>query len=116
MSNLPVPKQNEVYYWEAKVYEKPEGTTLSIGMSTKPYPLFRLPGAWILYSSSVIPANRFLQAITNIPLRIHLQVLEDTTNRSPPPLMDRRSSRATLSASDTGLELALSSILATVGD
>ncbi|KAK2072300.1 hypothetical protein P8C59_006662 [Phyllachora maydis] len=27
MSNLPVPKQNEVYYWEAK-----------------PYPLFRLPG------------------------------------------------------------------------
>ncbi|KAI1327998.1 ssh-4 [Xylariaceae sp. FL0255] len=44
MSNLPVPKQNEVYYWEAKIYEKPENTLLSIGMSTKPYPLFRLPG------------------------------------------------------------------------
>lgn len=44
MSNLPVPKQNEVYYWEAKIYEKPEATLLSIGMSTKPYPLFRLPG------------------------------------------------------------------------
>ncbi|KAK5995891.1 Protein ssh4 [Cladobotryum mycophilum] len=44
MSNLPVPKQNDVYYWEAKVYEKPENTLLSIGMATKPYPLFRLPG------------------------------------------------------------------------
>ncbi|OTB18972.1 hypothetical protein K445DRAFT_307837 [Daldinia sp. EC12] len=44
MSNLPVPKQNEVYYWEAKIYDKPETTLLSIGMSTKPYPLFRLPG------------------------------------------------------------------------
>ncbi|KAK9422160.1 hypothetical protein SUNI508_05168 [Seiridium unicorne] len=43
-SNLPVPKQNEVYYWEAKVYDKPESTLLSIGMATKPYPLFRLPG------------------------------------------------------------------------
>ncbi|KAJ2891171.1 endosomal spry domain protein [Zalerion maritima] len=44
MSNLPVPKQNEVYYWEAKIFEKPENTLLSIGMATKPYPLFRLPG------------------------------------------------------------------------
>lgn len=44
MSNLPVPKQNDVYYWEAKIYEKPENTLLSIGMATKPYPLFRLPG------------------------------------------------------------------------
>ncbi|WQF89727.1 Putative B30.2/SPRY domain, concanavalin A-like lectin/glucanase domain superfamily [Colletotrichum destructivum] len=44
MSNLPVPKQNEVYYWEAKIYDKPENTLVSIGMATKPYPLFRLPG------------------------------------------------------------------------
>lgn len=44
MSNLPVPKQNEVYYWEAKIYDKPENTLISIGMATKPYPLFRLPG------------------------------------------------------------------------
>ncbi|WEW54828.1 Protein ssh4 [Emydomyces testavorans] len=43
-SNLPVPKQNEVYYWEAKIYDKPETTLISIGMATKPYPLFRLPG------------------------------------------------------------------------
>lgn len=43
-SNLPIPKQNEVYYWEAKVYDKPENTTISIGLTTKPYPLFRLPG------------------------------------------------------------------------
>lgn len=43
-SNLPVPKQNEVYYWEAKIYDKPETSQISIGMTTKPYPLFRLPG------------------------------------------------------------------------
>lgn len=44
MTNLPVPKQNEVYYWEAKIYDKPEATLVAIGMTTKPYPLFRLPG------------------------------------------------------------------------
>ncbi|KAI4199111.1 MAG: hypothetical protein LQ346_002630 [Caloplaca aetnensis] len=43
-SNLPIPKQNEVYYWEAKIYDKPEVTLISIGVTTKPYPLFRLPG------------------------------------------------------------------------
>ncbi|KAK5198329.1 Protein ssh4 [Exophiala xenobiotica] len=43
-SNLPVPKQNEVYYWESKIYDKPESSLISIGMTTKPYPLFRLPG------------------------------------------------------------------------
>ncbi|KAL8693434.1 MAG: hypothetical protein Q9218_001744 [Villophora microphyllina] len=43
-SNLPIPKQNEVYYWESKLYDKPESTLVSIGVTTKPYPLFRLPG------------------------------------------------------------------------
>ncbi|KAK9476605.1 concanavalin A-like lectin/glucanase domain-containing protein [Lipomyces japonicus] len=43
-TNLPVPKQNDVYYWEAKIYDKPEQTLLSIGFATKPYPTFRLPG------------------------------------------------------------------------
>lgn len=46
-SNLPIPKQNEVYYWEAKIYDKPESSLISIGVSTKPYPLFRLPGTSI---------------------------------------------------------------------
>ncbi|KAI0166860.1 SPRY-domain-containing protein [Hypoxylon sp. FL1284] len=68
MSNLPVPKQNEVYYWEAKVYEKPDNTLLSIGMSTKPYPLFRLPGYHkysIAYTS--VGARRFNQPFTPTP-------------------------------------------------
>ena len=43
-SNLPMPKQNEVYYWEAKIYDKPDTSTIAIGVTTKPYPLFRLPG------------------------------------------------------------------------
>ena len=46
-SNLPIPKQNEVYYWEAKIYDKPDSSLISIGVSTKPYPLFRLPGLCI---------------------------------------------------------------------
>jgi hypothetical protein len=45
-SNLPIPKQNEVYYWESKLYDKPESTLMSVGLTTKPYPLFRLPGAY----------------------------------------------------------------------
>ena len=45
-SNLPIPKQNEVYYWESKIYDKPESTLISIGVTTKPYPLFRLPGMY----------------------------------------------------------------------
>ena len=48
-SNLPIPKQNEVYYWEAKIYDKPDSSLISIGVSTKPYPLFRLPGMSIWY-------------------------------------------------------------------
>ena len=46
-TNLPVPKQNDVYYWEAKIYDKPDNTLISIGMTTKPYPLFKLPGAFV---------------------------------------------------------------------
>lgn len=49
-SNLPIPKQNEVYYWEAKIYDKSDSSLISIGVSTKPYPLFRLPG--LLHSAS----------------------------------------------------------------
>ncbi|GAA5939556.1 SSH4 family protein [Sporobolomyces koalae] len=48
-SNLPLPKLNEVYYWEAKMFEKPEATNISIGLATKPYPSFRLPG-WNRFS------------------------------------------------------------------
>ncbi|KAJ5131299.1 SPla/RYanodine receptor SPRY [Penicillium bovifimosum] len=43
-TNLPLPKQNDVYYWEAKIYDKPESTMVAIGVTTKPYPLFRMPG------------------------------------------------------------------------
>ncbi|KAL7625071.1 Protein ssh4 [Parahypoxylon ruwenzoriense] len=68
MSNLPVPKQNEVYYWEAKIYDKPETTFLSIGMSTKPYPLFRLPGYHkysVAYTST--GARRYNQPFSATP-------------------------------------------------
>ncbi|KAL9130615.1 MAG: hypothetical protein Q9175_006974 [Cornicularia normoerica] len=64
-SNLPIPKQNEVYYWEAKIYDKPDSSLISIGVSTKPYPLFRLPG-WhkssIAYTST--GQRRYNQSFT----------------------------------------------------
>ena len=57
-SNLPIPKQNEVYYWEAKIYDKPDSSLISIGVTTKPYPLFRLPGKPRMpYQGN--PANNF---------------------------------------------------------
>ena len=43
-SNLPLPKSNDIYYWESKIFSKPEATTIAIGLSTKPYPSFRFPG------------------------------------------------------------------------
>ncbi|KAI9480541.1 MAG: concanavalin A-like lectin/glucanase domain-containing protein [Benjaminiella poitrasii] len=43
-TNLPLPRQQEVYYWEAKLFEKPDSTTVSVGVATKPYPAWRLPG------------------------------------------------------------------------
>ncbi|GAA5856959.1 hypothetical protein JCM8547_008485 [Rhodosporidiobolus lusitaniae] len=44
LSNLPVPKLNECYYWECKMFELPPGTGVSVGFATRPYPSFRLPG------------------------------------------------------------------------
>lgn len=43
-SNLPLPKLNEVYYWEVKMFDLPPTTHVSVGLATKPYPAFRLPG------------------------------------------------------------------------
>ncbi|WFD37049.1 Protein ssh4 [Malassezia cuniculi] len=43
-SNLPLPKINEVYYWETKMFSKPESTRVTVGVSTRPYPSFRAPG------------------------------------------------------------------------
>ncbi|KAL4975665.1 concanavalin A-like lectin/glucanase domain-containing protein [Aspergillus desertorum] len=67
-TNLPVPKQNDVYYWEAKIYDKPETTLISIGMSTKPYPLFRLPGyhkSSVAYEST--GHRRYNQPFVSLP-------------------------------------------------
>jgi len=43
-SNLPLPKLNEVYYWETKMFDLPTTTNVAVGLATKPYPTFRLPG------------------------------------------------------------------------
>ncbi|KAF9433239.1 Rsp5p-dependent ubiquitination, sorting of cargo proteins at the multivesicular body [Entomortierella beljakovae] len=48
-TNLPIPKQQEVYYWEVKMFEKSPDTVISVGVSTKPYPTTRLPG-WTRHS------------------------------------------------------------------
>ncbi|KAF9180268.1 Rsp5p-dependent ubiquitination, sorting of cargo proteins at the multivesicular body [Haplosporangium sp. Z 767] len=43
-TNLPMPKQQEVYYWEVKMFEKHPDTVVAVGVSTKPYPHSRMPG------------------------------------------------------------------------
>ncbi|GJJ67685.1 Ran-binding protein 9/10 [Entomortierella parvispora] len=55
-TNLPLPKQQEVYYWEVKMFEKSPQTTISIGVSTKPYPTSRLPG-WNRFSVGYFSHN-----------------------------------------------------------
>ncbi|CAO1638152.1 unnamed protein product [Parajaminaea phylloscopi] len=57
-SNLPLPKINEVYYWEAKMFTKPESTNISLGLATKPYPSFRMPG-WSKYSVGYFSQDGF---------------------------------------------------------
>ncbi|CAE6521455.1 unnamed protein product [Rhizoctonia solani] len=43
-SNLPLPKLNEVYYWEVKMFDLPPTTNIAIGLATKPFPSFCMPG------------------------------------------------------------------------
>ncbi len=46
-TNFPIPSENDVYYFETKLYDYPnneESCSVSIGISTFPYPYFRLPG------------------------------------------------------------------------
>lgn len=58
MANLPLPKLNEVYYWEVKLYDKPANTEVAIGLATKPYPSFRLPG-WNKFSVAYFASDGF---------------------------------------------------------
>ena len=58
MANLPLPKLNEVYYWEVKMYEKPPNTEVAVGLATKPYPSFRLPG-WNKHSVAYFASDGF---------------------------------------------------------
>lgn len=61
-SNLPLPKLNEVYYWEVKMFDLPETTNVAVGLATKPYPPFRLPGLnrhSIAYHSSGEKSHNF---------------------------------------------------------
>lgn len=43
-SNLPIPRLNEVYYFEVKMLDLPPATEVAVGLTTRPYPLFRFPG------------------------------------------------------------------------
>ncbi|KAI1321472.1 Rsp5p-dependent ubiquitination, sorting of cargo proteins at the multivesicular body [Mortierella claussenii] len=55
-TNLPLPKQQEVYYWEVKMFEKSPNTIISVGVSTKPFPTTRLPG-WNRHSVGYFSNN-----------------------------------------------------------
>lgn len=58
MANLPLPKLNEVYYWEVKMYDKPANTEVAVGLATRPYPSFRLPG-WCRHSVAYFASDGF---------------------------------------------------------
>ena len=111
-SNLPVPKQNEVYYWEAKIYDKPESTTISIGMTTKPYPLFRLPGKHLLAQfRSRMVTNLNVQVTTKAQSHIYRAVKGDLINHLLRHHMDRNMCREMLLVSDIDHELEVFSSL-----
>ena len=48
LTNMPLPyksRKNDTVYFETKLYElNPQTTTIAIGLATKPYPNFQLPG------------------------------------------------------------------------
>lgn len=94
-SNLPVPKQNEVYYWEAKIYDKPETSMISIGMTTKPYPLFRLPGEYLAPMSWGDNQLTVKQAIIKHPWPTFQQGIAGSTNLLCLPRMVQRMSKET---------------------
>lgn len=93
LSNLPLPKQNEVYYWESKIYDKPESTLISIGVATKPYPLFRLPGEFFCMHEFAFVVLMSRQVGTNIQWLMHQPETEDTTNLSADQHMDHNMSK-----------------------
>jgi len=43
-TNLPLPRVNDVYYFEVKLMDKLYHVNVGIGLSTKPYPFWRFPG------------------------------------------------------------------------
>ena len=95
-SNLPIPKQNEVYYFEAKIYDKPETSLLSIGVTTKPYPLFRLPGVFLFAGCYILLANgnRLAQGFNSVHIR-RSSTIQPTVHTHPvrPGIRARRCHR-----------------------
>lgn len=69
-TNLPLPRNQEVYYWEAKMFEKPTTTMVSVGVATKPYPYWRLPGSVALYEREreVVRYRQLANMFTNYRL------------------------------------------------
>lgn len=44
LTNLPIPPMQEFVYWEVKVLQLHEQDQMAVGLATKPYPCWRLPG------------------------------------------------------------------------
>lgn len=110
LSNLPLPKQNEVYYWESKIYDKPETTLISIGVATKPYPLFRLPGMCLRYDNLNQHDTDYMQDGISILLHTHPLDIEDIINLLADQYMARNLSKEMLLVLVTDLGLGLCSL------
>ncbi|KAK9763553.1 Protein ssh4, partial [Basidiobolus ranarum] len=43
-TNLPLPFRETVCYFEVKIFDKPDDTLVALGLTTKPFPSWRMPG------------------------------------------------------------------------
>lgn len=112
MSNLPLPRLNEVVYWECKMYELPVDTVVAVGLATKPYPAFRLPGPSYQHSEHELTHSG--QAGTSTRLATSPRTGSSLIRTpSPPPRTVPHSRWVTFSVSAIGPERASSSSLGT---
>jgi FtsZ-interacting cell division protein ZipA len=47
-TNMPIPQHRSICYFEVKLAEKPTSTEIGIGVTTRPYPDWRMPGKLLL--------------------------------------------------------------------
>lgn len=58
---------------QAKMFEKPPTTMVAIGVATKPYPQFRLPGKNIIMRRNLLAAAAAVRILTGKSVRSRME-------------------------------------------